>query len=552
MMYNPEFADTENTTLEDYLRGIRSHRLAIVVCALAGLLAGLFVFSQLTPSYKSTVSVILGPTRVGSANDTPRAPVLEREAEVLTSDAVAQQVIDRLSLDTTTPALLTTAEVTFLPRSEILDLEITAGSPEDATDIANAFGEVYVEQAEAADAKLLEDRVAVLRQEQENAVAAIDEATAELDRLQELRADQLAESPSDAQAAAVRDTEALLSTAQTVYNLGVAQMRTVSNDLDVAIRALNTRAPSARLLRQATEPTSPSGPSQNVRPRRPHLRAGRRVVLAIVLDRLDTTANDEHSVGLALGAGVLTKVPRLPFKARSGRASLVMQSDAKSGRVQEARESYRRLRSSAQFISSNLPEPDQALVVMITSAFPGEGKSVTSANLAASLATSGSRVVLINADMRRPTVEGLFGIDNGSGLSMFLGGVSDQSLDSLGAVEIDGIPGLWVIPSGPIPANPAELLNSPRFKTVIGELRESVDYVVIDCPPALSTSDPLTVAPLTDGVIVVIDSRRTETDDLLEVRSSLENTGAKILGAVLNRSGRRRQPWWSKDRYAYR
>ncbi len=552
MMYNQEFSETENTTLEDYLRGIRAHRLAVAITTIAGLVAGLFLFSQLTPSYKASVSVILGPTLVGSANEAPRAPVLERESEVLTSDAVAQQVIERLSLDITAPELLGSASVSFLPRSEILDLTITSGSPNEAADIADEFGAIYVEQAVAADTKLLEDRVAVLQGEQTAALAAIDAARTEVDRLEQQRLEQLSQPATDARDAAISDTDALLSTARTTFNLAVNRERDVSGQLNLAIRAVNTKVDSARLLRQATVPSAPTGPTRNLLGLAGlifGLVSG--IVLAIILDRLDRTARDERSVSLALGSGVLAQVPRLPFNARSGSASLILLSSAKSGRVQQARESYRRLRSATQFIASNQAESGRGLVLMLTSAFPGEGKSVTSANLAVSLAQSGSRVVLLNADMRRPSVEQMFGFDSSSGLSLYLGGQTDRSLDGLGAVEIDRVPGLWVIPAGPTPANPAELLNSPLLKSTISELEQSVDFVIIDCPPVLSTSDPLAVAPHVDGVIIVVDSRRTETDDLLQVRTNLENTGAKVVGAVLNRDRRRRQSWWRKDRYAY-
>lgn len=552
MMYNQDFAETDNTTLEDYLRGLRAHRFLVLALTVAGLAAGLFAHSQLTPTYKSTVSVILGPTLVGSANDTPRAPVLEREAEVLTSDSVARQVIDQLDLDVTEPELLSRASVTFLPRSEILDLEISAGTGQEAKDIANAFGQVYVSQAEAADSKLLEDRVAVLEAEQTAALAAVNDAQAEVDRLQDQRDDDIALPASAARDAAISNTDAALSTARTLYNLAVAQEREVRRQLDLAERAVATKVDSARLLRQATEPSIPSGLSRNVLGIAGlimGLVAG--VILAIVLDRLDSTARDEQSVNLALGAGVLAQVPRLPLSARSGSSSLIMLSGAKAGRVQQARESYRRLRSTAQFLASNQAEPGRALMLMITSAFPGEGKSVTSANLAIALAQSGSRVVLINADMRRPSLEPMFGVDSASGLSLFLGGTAEHSLEGLGAIELEQLPNFWLIPAGPTPANPAELLNSPRLKSVLADLESAVDYVIIDCPPVLSASDPLTVAQHVDGVIVVVDSRRTETDDLLQVRTDLENTGSKVVGAVLNRDGRRRGRWWRPDRYTY-
>jgi capsular exopolysaccharide synthesis family protein len=186
--------------------------------------------------------------------------------------------------------------------------------------------------------------------------------------------------------------------------------------------------------------------------------------------------------------------------------------------------------------------------IIVTSANPAEGKSLTSSNLAIALAQNGSRCVLVSADLRRPTLEKLFGMEGPRpGLSEYLAHAAE-----LNAEKVPGIDNLWLIRSGAPPNNPGELLNSDRFEQMVKELeREDVEYIVIDTPPVLSTADALSAARYVDGVIVVVDTERTETSDLLQVRADLERTGSKLLGAVMNRQKYERGKLLQRDRYAY-
>jgi capsular exopolysaccharide synthesis family protein len=263
---------------------------------------------------------------------------------------------------------------------------------------------------------------------------------------------------------------------------------------------------------------------------------------AFLVERLDTTARDESDVALALGARVLASVPAFPLGNRSGTSAAIMLSEERKPRLAISREAFRRMRSSLQFASASTGSE----VFLFTSAFPGEGKSVAAANLALALAQSGKHVALVSADMRRPTLERILGVPNHEGLSDFLGGKSEMELKS-----IDGVENLWFVPAGPPPANPGELLGSVQFETLIKELRTMASYVLIDSPPVLSTADAATAATYSDGVVVVVDSRRTETQDLLKVRDELGRAGATIVGAVLNRTRARRGLFSRRDAYAY-
>jgi capsular exopolysaccharide synthesis family protein len=154
-------------------------------------------------------------------------------------------------------------------------------------------------------------------------------------------------------------------------------------------------------------------------------------------------------------------------------------------------------------------------------------------------------VVLVSADLRRPTLEQMFGMEaSRPGLSDYLAQAAE-----LNAEKVPGIDNLWLIRSGTAAENPGELLNSDRFEQMVKELeRENVEYIVIDTPPILNTADAVSAARYVDGVIVVVDTERTDTADLLQVRADLERSGSKLLGAVMNRQ---RSDRGRRDRYSY-
>ena len=328
-----------------------------------------------------------------------------------------------------------------------------------------------------------------------------------------------------------------------VYGLA-ANQRAAESFLRQARAAATSRPVSASVLQQAGTPGSPDGvPSSWIYIGALLLGLGFGVAAAFVAERLDSTANDREDVSLALGTEVLGLIPRFGMAARSGESSLIMASDVSRPKWNQIREAFRSLRTSIQFMSVS----KGATRIIVSSSFPGEGKSVVTANLAVAIAQSGSRVALVNADLRRPTMEQIFGGigDDEPGLATYLGGADVQ------LVTPANIENLWILPSGAIPANPSELLSSDRFRAILDELSEGVDFVLIDSPPVLSTADAATMASSVDGMIIVIDSRRTTTADLLRMRSELDLAGAKVLGAVLNKTKQRRKIFSGRDRYSY-
>lgn len=189
-------------------------------------------------------------------------------------------------------------------------------------------------------------------------------------------------------------------------------------------------------------------------------------------------------------------------------------------------EAYRQLRTNIQF--SSLDRPLRTLLV--TSTGPQEGKSTTLANLAVTVAQTGSSVLVVDCDLRRPTLQRIFGVRNDRGLTSML--LSD-SLDVVPKLSTD-VPGLAVLPSGPLPPNPAELLASRRMTEVIERLTREAEMVIFDSPPVVAVTDAAVLASKLDGVLLVISSGKTKRDLAQRAKAMLEKVNARILGVVLN------------------
>ena len=190
-------------------------------------------------------------------------------------------------------------------------------------------------------------------------------------------------------------------------------------------------------------------------------------------------------------------------------------------------ESYRALRTS--LLLSNLGAPPK--VIMVTSALPQEGKSTTSINSAIVLAQKGVRVLLIDADLRRPSLHKTLGMGPRTGLSNVLTG-STKLQQAIARTPL--LPNLHVLPAGTPPPNPAELLASPNMKDVLTELREQYDHIVLDTPPTLSVTDAVVLSPRADAVVLVIRSGQTTKQALRRSRDVLLQVNAKLSGVLLN------------------
>lgn len=189
-------------------------------------------------------------------------------------------------------------------------------------------------------------------------------------------------------------------------------------------------------------------------------------------------------------------------------------------------ESYRVLRTNIQFTSLDKP----IKTILMTSTAPGEGKSTTTANLAIAFAQTGSRVLVIDADLRRPTMHKAFRVTNPLGLTNLL--MQSVAVDI--AIRDVGVPNLRLVTSGPIPPNPSEVLGSVRMRELIKELSQAFDYIIIDSPPTLAVADSAILSSIVDGVVLVVAADEVSVDKAHKAKAQLEGVKANILGVVLN------------------
>jgi polysaccharide biosynthesis transport protein len=312
-----------------------------------------------------------------------------------------------------------------------------------------------------------------------------------------------------------------------------------------------------RVIEPAQVPGSPIGP------RRMFtiliallLSTGVGVGLAFLLDYLDNTIKTVEDVSRYAQLPALSVVPAVAGSSHRGLAAkgrralgngASRHADSEAAyqlatldTQSSAAEAYRVLRTSVLLSAAGRPPK----TILVTSGQPGEGKTTTVVNTAISLAQMGASVLIIDCDLRRPTTHKVLGVDHAQGLSTYLS--RDVPLDEL--IQKLPIANLSLLPCGPVPPNPAELIISEKMKDMLRELAGRYDHILIDSPPLINVTDPVILSTMVDGVILVVHGGKSTRDVVRRARQELSNVGAKIFGVVLNNVDLRRDGY---DNYYY-
>ena len=314
----------------------------------------------------------------------------------------------------------------------------------------------------------------------------------------------------------------------TVLSRDKEMNRTVYDALSSSIKKTDVTAQAMDVriwaVKKAALPLAPSKPKKE-RVLLIGLLAGLSVGIALVLflDYLDNTVTSAEEAEKRYGLTVLGAVEELSKK--STRVESFLQDNPLSA----FSESYRLIRSS--LLLSTPDHPPRTL--LITSMMQQEGKSTTTKNLAATLVQNDKKVLVVDCDMRRPRQHSMFDVENSYGLSNYLSGNTDEQQPTLiKQVEESGIS---VLPAGPIPPNPAELLGSKRMKLLLDNSKEGFDFILLDSPPVQQVTDSLLLAGLVDGTVIVLRCGKTTFDMLDSGIKKLRETQAHLLGFVFNR-----------------
>ena len=315
----------------------------------------------------------------------------------------------------------------------------------------------------------------------------------------------------------------------TVQDTDPAQARELANAVAVSfarqIEVLETPTGASEppvkvtVTSPASLPTAPISPNTRVNIALGLLLGlGAGVAYALLREQLDTTVKSETDLAGITNRTNLAMLLYDPESTSNPLIALNQQSIRSEG--------FRTLRTNLQYV--DVDNPPRAVV--ITSSVPNEGKTTTSCNLAITLAQAGQKVCLVEADLRRPKLADYLGLEGGVGLVDVLTGRNE--LDDVMIAWQRGL--VTVIPSGPIPPNPSEILASQQMAHVLDELKASFDIIVIDAPPLLPVTDAAIVAGRADGAILVNRFGRTTREQLRKATEVLDNVGARLLGTVLN------------------
>ncbi|MBN1321653.1 MAG: AAA family ATPase [Thermoleophilia bacterium] len=511
-MAEPETEPQDTIRLEDYLR-IAWNRAWIIILAVVVVVATALVVSlRTTPLYSASAELVYEKTSMDTAvfgyevlgYDYDRPRTIETAiAAINRSESIAEGVKAQLTSTKETGELSGMVSATANADTDLVSVSAVSTDPVEAAAVANAFADQFIVYRQKVARALVAD--------------ARDLIKNQLDTLSGEQTD-------------------------TAYKL-------MLQDKYESLRILEAMQDGDfKLIRRAVEPAVPFTPQTK-----------RNLILALVvglvlgaglaflIEYLDKRIKDEKTLERISGLPVLASVPAVGGRwrrAKSGRRSST--AVGFEGPSSVLLEPFRTLRSSLQYfdVDSNLR------TLMVTSALAQEGKTVTTVNLAISLALSGKRVIVLEADLRRPMVHEYLNLENKIGLSSVLAGQSSVS-SALQLVLMDAfIPpkarkdqggesdrlvlrkNLYCMTSGPLPPNPAELLGSVRMRHVISELKHMADYLLIDTPPVLPVSDALTLASHADAVILTARLYSTTREEMEEVRSLLNRAGVRAIGVV--------------------
>ncbi|HEY7034092.1 MAG TPA: polysaccharide biosynthesis tyrosine autokinase [Thermomicrobiales bacterium] len=488
--------------------------IALVVPLLFGMLA-FVVTSRQQPKYMATATLFINPADGSGTTDYNSVLTAERLSKTYQKLAKNRTVLGQVIADLQLPMDADTLshQITAQADGETQLLSISVSDTDStraaaiANGVAKRFQTYVVDDLSTTSASDIESIGTVLN-DLENQIGTTKSQIAALQN-QPNAGDASIQSQIDS-------LNASLESLQSTYG----QLLTLSATLraNAAISGSQLQVAEA-----AVAPRFPYAPNKVVNVMLGVIAGGIIAIAAIlILEYLDNTVKSTLDFGNLVGAPLLSSVLRIP-KLTQGRKQLFVLEHPKGG----AAESIRLLRTNIEFASAT----KEIATLGITSANPGEGKSTMAANLAVTLAQAGFVTALVDADLRRPSQHRIFGVGNDRGLSTLLS-APDRAWD-WGAVPTM-LPNLTLVPAGPLPPNPADLLSLERMRELLTEMRHTFDVIVLDTPPVLVVSDPLIVAAHVDGMILVAKAGKTRLDALRRAAATIQRGSVRIIGVIVN------------------
>ena len=504
--------------VKDYLLPLRKWWWLMLATTLVAGLSSFLAVRQQPAIYQSRTTLMIGRA-IDDPNPTGAEFYLSQQLAQTYADIAQREPVRNETMAALGLSWLPEYAARAVPNTQLIEIAVTDTSPERAQAVANELGNQLIQLSPTGTRLEDQERQSFINQQLDNLETQIEQTQTEV----QARQDELGELFSARQ---IADTQNQIAALQA--KLATLQVNYASLLANTRQGAINTLA----VIEPATLPGTPIGPDRLLTVLTAAaigfvLAAGAAYLLEYLDDTVKTPDDIKHLVNLPTLAGIAQ------IKMEEVDGGLVTARQPRS----PVSEAYRLLRTGIQF--ATVDSPSRSL--LITSANPTEGKSLTAANLAVVMAQAGYSVLLVDADLRRPTQHTIFPVSRENGLTnlLLMPHLEDETAESralfAAALQPSGESGLWVLPSGPIPPNPSELLGSSKMKAVLAQLMARFDVLIVDSPPSLAVTDALVLSGLLDAALLVVDAGTTRRTHLKQAVEKLREANIRLIGATLNR-----------------
>jgi capsular exopolysaccharide synthesis family protein len=508
--------------IREFLIPLRKWWWLIIGATLIAGLAGFVIAKQQPQEFQTKATVQIGQSIIDDPNPVTSVLWVSQQLALTYADISRRAPVRTATMEALGLDWLPEYSARSVADTQLMEIVVVDTNAERAAAVANEVANQLILQSPTSVEQDEQERQAFINEQLDRLETQITQAELEVTEKQEelgglFSARQIAETE-----AAIVELQTRLAGLQTTYG------QLIANSKRGAVNSLT-------LVEAAFVPSSPIGPN-----------IGLLTILAAfiglvvstsvtyLIEYMDDTIRTPDDVNRVTELPTLAGIAKI--KADSEDDRLITISHPRS----PVSEAYRVLRTGIQFSAVDAPENS---VIMVTSPNPSEGKSLTVGNLGVVMAQAGKNVLIVDADLRRPRQHQVFGVAKNHGLTnlMLEYNVNENEAATLSLFKkfiqrpSSVASGLHILPSGPIPPNPSELLGSAKMRALLRKLSSQFDMIILDSPPALAVTDAVLMSTQTDGVLVVLDAGRTKKAHLQQVNELLNEVGARVIGTVLNR-----------------
>ncbi|MCB0166139.1 MAG: polysaccharide biosynthesis tyrosine autokinase [Anaerolineae bacterium] len=506
----------DSMELNQYLAIGKKWWWLLVLGLIIGAAAGYFINQQQPSVYRATTTLMVGSSNqapnLNNADIRTEAQIARTYASMAQRQPILQNVVDTLDLSQPWEVLRAQVTVVPVPDTQLLEITVIAGSTEEAKLIADEVAnQLIILSANPAQVQKNSENRQFVEQRLDNLRAKIVAGQKRLSTLDQAMSGSLSAQKVQELQSEINELEGLIADWENNYTqlFIFFESEKPLNSLAVFEPArANAQSAAANPLRA----TAMGGA------------VGLMLALAIVflIEYMDNTIKTADDIKQVLGLTSLGRVYQI--KGNTYHDKLVT-SQAPFSIIPET---YRMIRSNLQFMSVD----QSTKSILITSPSPEEGKSTTAANLAVVMAQAGFKTIIVDTDLRRPVQHELFQVPNNRGLTNLLCAPRFDLKPYIARTTVDN---LYLLPSGPVPPNPSELLGSTRMERLVDLLSNVADVVIYDSPPVLAVADALVLSNQVDGVVLVVQAQKTRIKGAKQSIATLQQAGANLLGGIANR-----------------